>query len=411
MVATAGTGRADPLRPVTSKDGWQIDLDAFIQVDAVPYAQASINDLDPATLAPLNLETIDVRRGLLRVQAHKDHEYASLEVDADNVAGPTARLIGAYVGWFVPGLDAQDPPLVTLQTGLMLIPFGAEVSTNVREKTFLEVPSWAQAMFPGDFDGGVQARGAYGMARWVVAVMDGAPSGDLQWKGRDPDSSYDLISRIGGVVDLPQFYGRPHLDFGVSALTGKTLHPGTPPTKDQIVWDDMNNNGVIDPGEIVDVPGSPGTPSVPFSHSGFGADASLRWCLQVLGGGVAWGEIVAGTNLDRGLVVADPVDLGRDQRELGYSVGVLQDVTEWAQVGTRYDRYDTDRDAQEQAGVSNVRIPLIFSTFAVLAAARVGTTKLIVEYDHNRNPLGIGDTGLPSTLADDRLAFRAQAKF
>jgi hypothetical protein len=412
LVAAGGTAGADPLRPAVTNHGWQVDIDSLVQIDAVPYAQASENEIDPATLAPLNEETIDVRRALVRLTAHKDDLFAELEMDADNVAGPTARLIGAYAGWFLPAPGAKtDPPLVTAAVGLMIIPFGSEVATNVRDKTFLEVPTWAQALFPGNFDGGAQLRGAYGMARWVVAALDGAPSGDLQWKGRDPDSSYDLMGRLGGVIDLPHLYGRPHFEFGVSALTGKGLHPGTPPTKDQIVWDDMNNDGVIEEGEIIDVPGSPGQPSVEFSHSAIGADASARWCLEVVGSGVAFGEIVASTNLDRGVVVADPVDTQRDLRELGFSAGVLQDVTAWAQIGARYDRYDSDRDAQKEAGVVNVRLPLIYSTTAVLADVRRGTAKLIVEYDHRRNPLGVGDTGLPSTRADDRLAFRAQVQF
>ena len=35
-------------------------------------------------------------------------------------------------------------------------------------------------------------RGGYGIARWSLAMMNGAPMGDAQWKGRDPSSSYDL---------------------------------------------------------------------------------------------------------------------------------------------------------------------------------------------------------------------------
>ena len=396
---------------MTSKLGWQVDLDALVQIDAVPYSQASIDDLDPATHEPLNAKTVDVRRALLRAQGHKDQVFAALELEASNVAGPTSRLLGAVVGWSLPGLEPRDPPLLTLTTGLILIPFGTEVPTNVRDKTFLELPTWATAMFPGSYDGGVSARGAFHAARWVVALMDGAPSGDAQWKGRDPTASYDLIARLGGAIDLPTLAGRPAIDFGVSALTGTGLHPGTAPTKDQIQWVDEDGNGIVSITEIHVISGSPGSPSLTFKHSALGADAAVRWCLQELGRGTAFGELAIGTNLDRGVLYADPIQTLRNMRELGFTAGVLQDATPWAQVGVRYDRYDADRDAQQQDGVSVVRTHVVFSTLAVLAAARWGTSKLILEYDHRHNPLGRDDTGAPATRADDRLALRAEAKF
>ena len=95
------------LRPVTGHVGWQIDLDGFVQIDSVPYSQASVDDLDPATGAPLNQETIYVRRALVRLQAHEDAMFGSLELQGDNVAGPTARLLGAYVGYELPTRDAD----------------------------------------------------------------------------------------------------------------------------------------------------------------------------------------------------------------------------------------------------------------------------------------------------------------
>jgi hypothetical protein len=99
----------------------------------------------------------------------------------------------------------------------------------------------------------------------------------------------------------------------------------------------------------------------------------VSWCLQAAGSGLAWGEIAYGTNLDRGLLVADPVDLQRDVRELGMSFAILQDAGPHAQVGVRYDRYNADRDAQIQAGVMNVHTNEIFSALDLIAAARLGT--------------------------------------
>nr|HEX4315265.1 hypothetical protein [Kofleriaceae bacterium] len=411
MAAGAHSASADPLKPATTALGWDVNLDALLQVDAVPYAQGSVDDLNPGNGEPLNEETILVRRALLRAQAHRDKAFASIELESNDLNGPVTRLLGAYVGWSEPATHAGAPPIVTVVGGLFLIPFGAEVPTNLRDKPFLEVPTWANALFPGNYDGGVMARGAYGVARWTVAVTDGAPSGDLQWKGRDPQSSYDLIARLGGVIDARETAGRPRVDFGISVLTGKGFHPGIQPTKDSIVWVDANGNGMVDPTEIIDVPGSPGEPSVSFSHDAIGGDASVRWCLQGAGGGWAFAEGVIAKNLDRGLVYADPIAGGRDVRELGYSAGVVQDATEWGQFGARYDRYDADRDAATQGGLMFVQTKQIFSTLSVYGALRWTTTRLQLQYDHNRNPFGLADNGLPTTRGDDRLTIRAQVKW
>ena len=77
----------------------------------------------------------------------------------------------------------------------------------------------------------------------------------------------------------------------------------------------------------------------------------------------------------------------------------------------RYDSYDADRDANQQAGVSIVRVHATYSTLAVMAALRDGTKRLIVEYDHNQNPLGIGPNGLPTTSERDRVTVRGQVEF
>ena len=128
------------LRPVTEHLGWKIDLDGFLQVDAVAYSQASVDDLDPATGATLNQESIYVRRALVRLQAHKDAMFGSVELEGDNVAGATARLLGAYVGY--------ELPHVTLIAGLFQMPFGAEVPGNARDRVFLEQPTWRARCSP-----------------------------------------------------------------------------------------------------------------------------------------------------------------------------------------------------------------------------------------------------------------------
>jgi hypothetical protein len=298
-----------------------------------------------------------------------------------------------------------------LSGGLFRIPFGASTPTSPRDRLFLELPTVNRALFPGDIDAGALAHGAYGVARWSVAVMNGAPVGDAQWKGRDPSASYDVVGRVGADWGTRAFWGHPHATFGVSALTGKGFHAGTPPTKDHIQWVDDNHDGMIEQTELQVIPGTPGEPSATFAHSALGVDASFAWCLQWAGGGSAFFEGMIATDLDRGLYYADPIANSRTLRELGYQIGVVQRLGPHALAGIRYDRYDADRDASERLGTTLVATHQVFSTWAFMVTALDGSTKLLVEYDHARNPLGRDDTGAPATREDDRVTLRAQVGF
>ena len=407
ILLCAGTAPAiaEPLRPVVDRLGWQVDLDGFFQIDAIPWAQASQDELAPDG-DPLNTETISVRRGLFRAIAKKDDVRALFEVNASTFGGtPNATINEVHLGWTPLG------DLLLLQAGIFDIPFGYATPTNPRFRDFTEQPAFLRAFFPGDRDGGALAKGSYGLLRWSLAAMNGAPARDAQWKGKDPTSSYDFMGRIGGELALPHEWGRPRFEVGVSALSGSDLHPGVPPTKDHIVWIDENMDGIVQPTELVDVPGTPGEPSQKFHHAALGADARVSWCLQWAGPGHAFFEGAIATNLDRAIYYADPVANSRDLRELGFMVGAIQSLTEHGFVGIRYDRYDADRDANAQLGTTLVGVHRVFSTWAFLAAARRGTSQLWIEYDHAQNPLGLADNGMPATIGDDRVVVRAQAEF
>ena len=69
-------------------------------------------------------------------------------------------------------------------------------------------------------------------------------------------------------------------------------------------------------------------------------DASLQWCLRALGRGALQFEGAIATNLDRGVIYADPINVSRNLRELGYSIDVVQDVGKHALAGIRYDYYN-----------------------------------------------------------------------
>ena len=387
--------------------GWTTTLDGFVQVDAVPWSQHSLDEVDPGgSGTPLNEETISIRRGFFRAMAERENYFAELELDANTLKGPAARIVTSQVGWQVPA-HAGDP-LVQLRAGLMLIPFGAIVPNNARYRDFVEQPMFLRALFPGDVDGGANAQGAYGLVRWSVSAMNGSPVGDAQWQGRDPASSFDLLGRLGTDVPLPH---RGRFVAGISAVTGKGLHAGTPPTKDSLQWVDENQDGIVQITELTTIPGSPGEPSQTFTRDVIDLDATVHWCLAELGHGMLQFEGAIAKNLDRGVVYADPIARSRDVRELGFSLGLVQDLGPIALAGVRYDRYDADRDAAEAQGVTTVYTHELFSTLAVMAAARWHTSRLTVEYDHVTNPFGRSDSGAPMSQRADRVTLRGQVEF
>jgi hypothetical protein len=382
-------------------------LDAFVQIDAVPWSQHSLDEVDPGgSGTPLNEESISVRRGFFRATAERDNYFAELELDGNTVKGPAARIVTSQVGWQYPAHD--DNALVMVRGGLMLIPFGALVPTNARFRYFMEQPTFLRALFPGDADAGANAQGAYGLVRWSVSAMNGTPVQDAQWQGRDPSSSFDLMGRLGTDVPLPH-HGR--FVAGISAVTGKGLHAGTPPTKDSLQWVDENMDGIVQVTELTTIPGSPGEPSQTFSRDAIDLDATVHWCLRDLGHGMLQFEGAIAKNLDRGVVYADPIARSRDIRELGFSLALEQDLGPWALAGVRYDRYDADRDAAEAEGVTTVYTHEVFSTLALMVSARVHTARLIGEYDHVTNPFGRSDDGAPTSQRADRVTIRGQVEF
>ena len=388
-----------------TRRGWQLDLTGYVQVDSIAWSQASVDELDPSTGEPLAEERLLIRRGRLRAEARREAMSAAIELDGNTQDGPAARLVAAQVGWTY---EREGQPFVVVSAGLMKIPFGAEVPASERDKAFLEAPAVSRALFPGNYDAGVMVHGRYGVARWSLAVMNGAPVGDAQWRGEDPSSSYDVVGRLGAELAGPQ---QLRFEAGVSGLSGTGLHPGTPPIKDDIQWIDENQNGRVDPTEIQIVPGGPGEPSQTFSRGALGADVQVHWCVRTLGGGTAFFEAAIASNLDRGLVYADPVATSRDLRQLGFAIGAVQSVGPHVQVGARYDRYDADRDALDRQGLDVVNVHKVFSTLAVMASARWHDARITAEYDRERNPFGRGDDGSPTTRAADRVTVRAQVGF
>jgi hypothetical protein len=402
---TAARDRA----PLFRLGGLSVHLAGFVQADAVAYDASSTDELNFSTGQPLNQTRFLIRRARLRIEG--DYRYAGgvLEFDGNTINGPTARITNAEVYVRLPHRDPAQPPYLMVVAGLTRIPFGFEVQEKDYIRLFLERSNMIRAMFPGEYDLGAKLQGGWRWMRYQVAVMNGQPSGDKQFALRDPGISKDVVGRLG--VDAP-LGSRVGLQGGISGLWGSGFHTGTPPTKDTVVWHDTNLDGQIDPTELQGVLGQPGTPSQDFGRWAVGLDLRLIAPVPRLGELTVYGEIVWASNLDRAIYYADPIALGRDLREFGWYVAATQQLSRWAMVGVRYDRYDPDSDRSEKIAAQIVPRDLTLSTLSVVAAVTYPPyARLTLEWDHNTNALARLPSGAPATLGADQVTFRAQVLF
>jgi hypothetical protein len=407
LLLVAGAARAQGF-PVDVSDV-HLQFSGYLQIDSALLDQSAQDELDPATRQPLNTERILVRRAHARLDAAKDRLGAWLELEGNTVQGAQAQLFAAEVqARLGDGLNDGLPPFL-IGIGLTRIPFGYETRQHDLERPFLEQSTVNRALFPGSMQLGLRARGAIGFLRYDVAVMSGEPRGAAQFALQAPTHAVDVMGRAGIAAELAPGV---RLEAGISGLEGTGFHPGTPTTKDQLVWRDANGDGIVQLPEIQIIPGTAAEPSTTFRRFALGGDvhfsARLPFGLLVTGGEVIWSQ-----NLDRALYPADPVALGRDQRSAGFSASaVLQDLPWGLCVGARYDRYNPDADASDAQGGARVPFDAGLSTLALVASVRYQRIfRLLVEYDRNHNAFGRGANGAPASLAADALTARVEMAF
>lgn len=396
-----------------------VRISGFVQTDWVVTRQSSQDEVGP-TGAPLNENRFTLRRGHLRADVDRGIVLGALEIDANTVNGPQLRPIDAEasIRWpprnphacTIAGIPCgpTDGAWGMATIGLFKTPFGFEVLEADNRRPFLERSTVIRALFPGEFDLGARIAGGWRFLDYKLGLMNGDPIGERAFPGRDPNESKDVVGRLG--IDA-QPLPRVRVLAGFSWVTGMGFHKGTPSTKDTLVWRDANQNGIVDATEIQVIPGSASTPSSSFKRHALGGDLRVLVDVPWLGELALRGEIVWATNLDRAIQPSDPVALGRDQRQRGFYVGFTQELGRHAMVGARFDRYDPDADAASQVAGTLVPKDAAYTTLALMAAARVSTARFIVEYDKNKNPLGRGTNGLPTTLADDALTLRGEVSF
>ncbi len=405
---TSGRGRAcpEPDAGAGPLDGFSFRVSGYAQVDATPYSQASLDELNPSTGQPLNELGVSLRHLHLAVSASRWIFSGAAEADANSALGLGVRLYSAELSARWP---TEGPPLAQVRAGLLRIPFGVDAQTEALQRTFFEPLTMSVALFPGGYDLGVELSGEWRFLRYQLAVMNGEPVGERSFPARDPNAPKDLVGRLG-VEGAPM--ERLRVAAGVSGLSGAGFHPGLPATKDTLVWRDANEDGLVQSTELQVVGGLPATPSEGFPR--FALDGDLRFAVDVprLGTLDVAGELIWGKNLDRGLFVADPVSTGRDLRELGWAISVTQQLPFGFTVGARRDVYTPDADAADQQGARRVPYDSSIAAWSAMATWRWRrTARVMAQFDHQTNALGRGLNGAPTTLGADRLLLRAEVSF
>jgi hypothetical protein len=397
----------------------ELQLSGYAQVDFVPYRQSSQDEVDGSTRQPLNEDRFTLRRARLRVETDRGYISGAMDIDANTVNGPQVRPWTADVTFKYPAAapaatprtdttDLWDKPYLLVSAGLLYTPFGYEATETEIRRPFLERTTMSNALFPQSVDLGVRVLGGFKYVNYALGIMNGDPVGEKGFPGRDPNKSKDLVFRIGTVARPTDCF---KIAAGFSGLSGRGFHEGTPTTKDLLVWRDANADGIVEPEEIGVIPGSPSTPSENFNRFALGADLRVSIAIPVIGDLVVRGEIVRAKNLDRAVLVADPVAASRDLRESGFYVGVTQELTRWGIIGVRYDRYDPDSDRQDQQALHLVPVDASYRTWSFMAGARFYKARIVMQYDLRQNSIGRSDSGQPTTLADDSFTIRAEVGF
>jgi hypothetical protein len=363
--------------------------------------------------APMNQNRFLLRR--VRLKLERDWEYggAMVEFDANTVKGPSIGLQHAEVS--LAYRDAEHKPLVRAVLGLFDNPFGREVVESPRARPFMERSYASREFFPTEPDLGVELMGQIAWFRYSVGAVNGQPLGDRTgFALQDPNSHKDIVGRVGVEVDLPQ---DTIVTGGASILNGKGFRPGTDPTKNSVAWrDNLVEDSMLQPSELIGIPGTAGTPSVNFSRWLVGADLGLEFSSPA-GRTHIFGEISIASNMDRNVFIADPVTAGYDVREFGYYALAYQEFAIAAIapvepiVGFRYDFYDPDSDVIEKRSGQTLPLSESIKTYAPLVGVQVANrARLVGEWDIIGDSMARNSLGVPIDRKNNIVTIRLQGE-
>jgi hypothetical protein len=315
-----------------------------------------------------NPDTFRLRRARLKTElAPTDYARLIFEIDpTPPLAGP--RSFGGF-GTLMRQVEAQgitrltDDVTVVWGAGIFRLPFGYETQQSDADRPFIEHSWGEQNMMPGEYDTGAHAdltmlKNRFHLTYALVnGVMEGEPSFTVV---PDLNKGKDSVGRIA--------YDFGPADVGVSGYAGQ--------------------------GQAVD-------PSAlrfkNFRRDAFDVEAGFHQRLvKALGWTRASGELVFGTNMDRGVMYgstalpAIPTPIGADVEsvhERSSWIRVEQDFSHWTTLGLRYDFY-TPNSALKNDGRD---------TYGVVGVVHFTRgLQLMAEYDYAIDNVHPGGTVAPS---------------
>ncbi len=367
--------------------------------------QASSDELTPDG-RPQNQNQFVLRRARLRFDHGWQYAAATFELDGTTAGGVRIGIRRGEATLLYRGSDDDSKtPLAAFTLGVTDIPFGFELGEIQKDRIFMERSIGSLALFPSEADVSAKIWGAYEFVNYAVALVNGQPvNGTLP--ERDPNEKKDLVGRLG-VSTSPN----PELGIagGASFYKGQGFHAGTPATKDTTQWVDIDNDGVVDTGdqEIVPVPGTAAQPSENFDRWALGVDLAV--VLETsLGLTTLGAEAFIASNMDRGLVVADPTLTQLDAREAGYTLGLTQQVTQYGVFGVRAAFYDPNSDLIEQRAGNYVPKTQSYFVLSPVVGVTVPHAKLLAQYDIIQDYEARDERGVPTDAQNNQLTLRVQ---
>lgn len=305
--------------------------------------------------------------------------------------------------------DDRDELGIHVSVGQQSIPFGLEVRRGHRERWFADRSLGSSALFPGLTDVGIRAHGGAGPFRVELGAFQGEPvTVSSQWRGRSPTRTAELVGRTAFVI--VDSHGTL-ATLGLSALHGTGFHPGRPASADAVGWLDFNENGVLDAGELIGVPGRAAQASQTFERWAFGGDFAAvhdspygRFALE--------GEVTIAQNLDRGLLISDPVAAGIDLRQLSWFAAARYHAPGGLLGGVRYDYYNPHGDFLDDRRGARFRTDAAQRTTTLLVGWSANPSlRVTAEVSLTRDLLGRDVRGEPRDLDNNQGALRLHAEF
>jgi hypothetical protein len=272
----------------------------------------------------------------------------------------------------------------------------------------MERTQLSRALFPTEIDLGGRLSGEAGPFRYAAALTNGEPLGEKSgFQLQDPNKNKDLTLSVGAKGSPVDFIT---INGGISASKGRGFHAGTSATKSTATWVDQNENGMIDAGstELLGAAAQAAVKSQTFERWAIGGDLTIE-VKTPLGTTSLFGEVVAAKNMDRGFFPADPVSAGSDLRELGYFVGLTQEITEYAVVGFRADFYDPNADTTDRRAGKTLPAKNTVTTYSPLVGVQLpNRARLVFQYDVIKDYLARDTRGVPTNLDNDAWTLRLQ---